>query len=197
MSLFVFKIITLVVRTLAKPMIAWVTHYKKLALMNQESEINKFWRNRLINLGNRVDYFNIYINRRILGLKFEHHKKLSNDKALERGAEFFSELLVYSILISLPVIEYIRQSKINKETEFIREKGLRRMNNDMNEIHKQNEKVNDSVDEILKVLKEIEEETKDFKKNVDENKDSNKQGINTSEDETNITDNIDTLNLFL
>ena len=117
MSLFVFKIITLVVRTLAKPMIAWVTHYKKIALLQSNSDINTFWRNRLINLGNRVDQFNVYINRKIVGLKQENYKKLSDEKALERGAEFFSEVLVYSILISLPVIEYVRQTKLNKKNE--------------------------------------------------------------------------------
>jgi hypothetical protein len=196
MSLFVFKIITLVVRTLAKPMIAWVTHYKKIALMNKESEINKFWRNRLINIGNRVDHFNAYINKRILGLKYEHHKKLSDEKALERGAEFFSEFLVYSILISLPVIEYLRQNKINKENEFIKEKGLRRMNNDMIEIHNQNQKVNSTIEEILKIVKEIEEDTKDYKKIVHEAKPTEIKDLKTNEE----TDNIETLegeNLFL
>ena len=162
MSLFVFKIITLVVRTLAKPMIAWVTHYKKLALLQSKSDINLFWKNRLVNLGNKVDHFNSYINRKIFRLKPEPFKKLSDEKALERGAEFFSEVLIYSILISLPVIEYLRQTKSNAEIEFIREKGLRRMRNDIEQMLTDNIKVSKTIDNILKQVEEIEYELNHF-----------------------------------
>lgn len=158
MSLFVFKIITLVVRTLAKPMIAWVTHYKKIALMQSKSDINLFWKNRLVNLGNRVDHFNTFINRKIFRLKPEPFKKLSDEKALERGAEFFSEVLIYSILISLPVIEYIRQSKTNAEVEFIREKGLRRIRNDIEQIYTENDHVSKTITNIKTFVKELEDE---------------------------------------
>ena len=70
------------------------------------------------------------------------------------------------------------------------------MNNDMIEIHNQNQKVNSTIEEILKIVKEIEEDTKDYKKVVHEAKPTEIKDLKTNEE----TDNIETLegeNLFL
>ena len=169
MSIFVIKIITLVVRTLAKPMIAWVTHYKKIALLQSESDINTFWKNRLINIGQNVDYYNVLLNRKMFRLKSEPIKKLPADKALERGAEFFSEVLVYSILISLPIIEFLRQNKTNKKKEYIKEQGLRRLKNDLENISEINKNVFDKVMEISTIVNQVDKEmneTKVIKENL-------------------------------
>ena len=67
-------------------------------------------------------------------------------------------MLIYSILISLPVIEYIRQSKTNAEVEFIREKGLRRIRNDIEQIYTENDHVSKTITNIKTFVKELEDE---------------------------------------
>ena len=121
MAILVFKFVTLIVRTIAKPLISWVTYYKRLKLQEQNPKL-AFIKNKVVWVGQVVNYYNIKINRKLFRLSTtEPIKPLSEEKAIEKGAEFLSEFLVYSILISLPVIEWLRQNKITKENEFSKE----------------------------------------------------------------------------
>jgi optic atrophy 3 protein len=155
MAIFVFKVVTLIVRTVAKPLIQWVTYYNKLKLQEQRSNL-AFIKDRIIWTGQVVNYYNVKINRQLFRLsKTEPIKPLSEDKAIEKGAEFLSEFLVYSILITLPIYEYLRQNKINKQTEYLKEQEIRRMKNDINALTAQNQNLIENINELKSLLIEL------------------------------------------
>lgn len=155
MAIFVFKVMTLVVRTAAKPIIQWVTYYNKLKLQEQNTKL-KLLKDSILWIGQAYNYYNIRLNRIIFGLsRTEVIKPLSNEKAIEKGAEFLSEFLIYSILIVLPVLEYIRSNNASKEIEFLREKEVSRMQNDIDKLEKENEKLRERLQNIGKILDEI------------------------------------------
>lgn len=155
MAIFVFKIMTLIVRTAAKPIIQWVTYHNKLKLQDQNTNM-KYVKDYIIWTGQAFNYYNIKINRKLFGLsKTEVIKPLSNEKAIEKGAEFLSEFLIYSILIILPVIEYLRSNKASKEVEFLRQQEIRRMKNDIDALEKQNENLRNRINEMSNIFAEV------------------------------------------
>jgi len=155
MAILLFKVVTLVVRTIAKPIISWVTYYNRMKLQEKNSNL-KFIKDDIVWIGQIVNYYNIKINRKLFRLSStEPIKSLSEEKAVEKGAEFLSELLVYSILITLPVIEWYRQSKINKEAEYLKEQEIRRMKNDIFALTHENSDLIQKIDEIKQLMKQI------------------------------------------
>jgi hypothetical protein len=155
MAIFIFKILALVIRTVAKPLITWATYYNRLKLQEPDFKY-KIVRDYTIWFGQMTNYYNTKFNRRFFKLPAtDPIKKLTDDKAIEKGAEFLSEFFIYSILISLPVLEWWRQSKINKIKEEMKEIGLKRMRIDAELLMKENEEYKKELKQIKKVLIEI------------------------------------------
>jgi hypothetical protein len=73
-------------------------------------------RRMFIFLGNLYHKYDSAINRRFLriGSNFAH-KPLSDELALEKGIEFFYEILFYCIVIGLPLYEIWRASEESAE----------------------------------------------------------------------------------
>ena len=133
MAVFVFKILSIAIRTLARPLINWVTYYNRLKVQESKHKFGIFMKNKLILLGQTIHYYNMKINRKIFGLTKETGtiKPLTSDKALERGAEVISEVIVYSILLTIPIYEMIKSYKSNKEKEKKKKEYLIKMQDDL------------------------------------------------------------------
>jgi hypothetical protein len=155
MAIFVFKIVALVVRTIAKPLISWATYYNRMKLQEPSFKYH-YLRSKIIWVGQMTNFYNTKINRKLFRLSStDPIKKLTEDKAIEKGAEFISEVLIYTILISLPILEWTRQSKINKIKEQVKEQGIRRMKNDIIFISKENSRLREDLKEIKSLLIEL------------------------------------------
>ncbi len=155
MAIFIFKIIAVVVRTVAKPLISWATYYNRLKL--QESNSKYMYLKKYINwLGQMTNYYNTKLNRKVFNLsKTDPIKKLSEDKAIEKGAEFTSEVLIYSILLTIPILEWWRQSKINSIKEEMKDTGIKRLRIDAECLHQQNKKLKKELKEIKDIITEL------------------------------------------
>jgi hypothetical protein len=155
MAIFIFKIVALLVRTAAKPMISWASHYKKIKL--QQAEYKDHWiRHQIASIGQFVNYYNTKINRRLFRLSINDPiKLLSEEKAIEKGSEFISELLIYTILISLPLMEWFRQSRTTKIKELVKEQGIRRIKNDLERILCENKELKNELNELKLVLTQL------------------------------------------
>ena len=125
MSVFLLKALTLMVKTLARPLINWVSYYNRLRIQESNKTHVIFIRNKLITLGNTFHYYNTAFNRKIFKLSDKQPiKPLADDKALERGAELISETVVYSILLIIPTLEMIRSYKNSKKKEEEKKQNL-------------------------------------------------------------------------
>ncbi len=155
MAILVFKFFTLVVRTIAKPLISWLTYYNKLKMQEQNAKFT-FIKNIIINIGQNANYYNVKINRKLFRMSSnEPIKPLPVDKAIEKGAEFLSEFIVYSILISLPVLEWYRQSLLSKEVERQKEQEVKKIQSDIKALSGQNTLLKDKLSELKFLMSEI------------------------------------------
>jgi hypothetical protein len=118
MSVLLFKILSIAVKTLARPLINWLSYYNRLRVQESNHRIMVFLRLRLVWIGQKFNYYNVLINRKIFGLvKEEEIKPLTDEKALERGAELLSEMIVYSIILGIPIYEMIKSQKSSAAKE--------------------------------------------------------------------------------
>jgi hypothetical protein len=136
MAVFVFKILSIAIRTLARPLINWVSYYNRIKLQESPNKFATFLRNRMIKLGNTTNYYNILINRKIFGMTKETSaiKSLTDDKALERGAELISEIIVYTILLTIPICEMIKSYKSNQLKEKKKKEFIAKMQTDVDDL---------------------------------------------------------------
>ena len=158
MTSFSVKVFTLVIRTLAKPLVSFVSHYKKVSLDKNPSRFNKFMKITLTKIGQDIHYYNTRINNKLFKLSKDSEVKPLNEKqALEKGAEVFSEFIVYSILIILPTMELIRQYKSSQAKERKKEMVIEKMREKINSLKEENEKLKLDLTSIKKSLNNISE----------------------------------------
>jgi len=157
MAVFVFKIISIAIRTLARPLINWVSYYNRIKVQESKNKSGVLIRNRLVWLGQTINYYNILLNRRIFGLTKDTGtiKALTQDKALERGAELISEIIVYSILLTIPIYEMIKSYKSTVEKERKKKEAIVNMQTDIDcliEVNLQNRTNIECLSERLRVV---------------------------------------------
>lgn len=112
MSSLIQKGFNIFIRTMAKPVVKWILDHKKTDILGNV-KIGKIGK-VLVYIGQKHNIITTKINRKIMGLSnISEIKHLTEEKALEKGTEFCSELIVYSILIFVPIIEWKKQAKIS------------------------------------------------------------------------------------
>jgi hypothetical protein len=118
-------------------------------LESSNSKITKLIRRKLIWTGQQVHYYNTSVNRRIFRLDSKDPiKALPEEKALEKGAEFFSEIIIYSILISFPLYEWYKTRVETKEKEQRKKFRIKKMENDIVALNKQLAELKQQLNEI-------------------------------------------------
>ncbi len=154
MAIFIFKILAVVIRTAAKPLISWATYYNRLKL--QENSKNNYIKEKIIWIGQMTNYYNTRINRKLFRLSpYDPIKMLTDEKAIEKGSEFISEILIYTILLSIPILEWWRQSKINEIKTEIMANGIKRMRIDIELILENNRRMRKEVEELKELLENV------------------------------------------
>jgi hypothetical protein len=136
MAVFAFKILSIAIKTLARPLINWITYYNRISLQESKKPVAKFIKKFLESLGQNVNYYNILLNRKIFGITKETSqiKSLTAEKALEKGAETVSEIVVYTILLSVPIYEMMKSYKTNKQKEQKKKDELVKLQNEIDEL---------------------------------------------------------------
>ena len=174
MAVLLFKLFTLIVRTMARPLISWVTYYNRVRLQSSKGRVSNWIKVNLVILGQKVNYYNTTINRKLFKLPSkEAIRPLTEDKALERGAEFISEFIVYSILLLLPIYELVKLGKASNEKEYSKEMRMCEMRNDLNHLVVENEEIINELREIKEnvlILREQIKSRKNIKNSTDNDK---------------------------
>ena len=164
MAVLLFKLFTLVCRTMARPLISWVTYYNRVKLQSSNGRIQNKIKVKLVKLGQNVNYYNTIINRKLFKLPTKDPiRPLTEEKALERGAEFVSEFIVYAILITLPIYELIKLNKASTEKENEKENKMRKMRNELNHLVVENESIMNELDEIKSSVMKLRDQIREQK----------------------------------
>ena len=110
------KVFSLVVRAFSRPLINYTKRYHA---SNRDNTF-KFIRVFFIRLGNYYNKVETKINKKFLKIEITDDvfiKPLSDDVAIDKGVEFFYEVIFYSIILTLPLYEmYIQQVSNDKKT---------------------------------------------------------------------------------
>ena len=97
-----FKVVSLLIRLFTRPF----SNYLKNSLRHRNDH-HPIIRNGILRLGQFYHVINIKIQRKIMNMTGAdtYIKPLSDDKALESGAEFIGEILAYGTLLTWGVFE--------------------------------------------------------------------------------------------
>lgn len=109
------KVFSLIVRAFSRPLINYTKRYHA----SNKDNTFKFIRTFFIRLGNYYNKMETKINKKFLKIEITDDvfiKPLSDDVAIDKGVEFFYEVIFYSIVLSLPLYEmYIQQVSNEKK----------------------------------------------------------------------------------
>lgn len=175
MSILLFKALNHIIRTLARPIINRFTTYKKKYL--KENKLKKGPVLVLIRfftcLGQFTNRTNNKINKKIFNIKsIDVNSLLPEDKALEKGIETFSEIIIYIILLSIPIYEFKRVNDLNYNKELEKKTLLKNMHHDVIQINNRNEviltELNKKIEDLrvkIEFLNRINQENNDYIQN--------------------------------
>lgn len=103
MMLPLFKVFSMIIRVFSRPV---VNHIKSIHKSNFKNVtgVSRYF----VILGNKYHRMEVAINKRLMNVKTDTDmfvKPLSPEIALEKGIEFFYEIVIYSLVIGLSVFE--------------------------------------------------------------------------------------------
>ena len=114
-----YKLFAVTARLFTKPLVTIFKKKHKLGKRVKNSNMEKLF----IFLGNREYKLDVWFNRRLLNIEEDADmfmKPLNEEVALEKGIEFFYEILIYSILILITAVELLKYSR-DQELKKIKE----------------------------------------------------------------------------
>lgn len=140
------KLFSLVVKVFSKPLI----NYTRKIHSTRKGEHSGGIRSFFLFLGNRYHKFETYVNRKFLNLSSGDEffvKPLNDEVAIDKGIEFFYELIFYLIIIALPIYE---------------------MNKSHTESAEKSKKLNDRIGNIENQIVEVSKNYKEKVKRIEE-----------------------------
>lgn len=160
MNVIFVKVFFILIKTTAKPIISFLTYYNKTVLKESKKPFHEFIREKFINVGQSHNYYYTKFNRKFLRLKTNDPiKLLSKDKAMDKGIEVVSEAILYFILITIPLYEYIKSLEYKKEQSIINSNRLLRIKSSLKDLDNSNKYVeNVMFDEVRMKLEKFDKE---------------------------------------
>lgn len=160
-----FKVLTLLIKVFSRPAV----NYTKKIQMNHITDEKKRSREFFIYLGNRFHVIESRINRKLLNISDVSDlkiKKLNSEAALEKGIDYFYEILFYLVLLTVPLIEFAKtqrenEKKVNEINEKIRhlEKNIE---NTKGALQNQSQRIKGQMKEIKKIVEGFSEQANEF-----------------------------------
>lgn len=104
-----YKVAALVLKVFSKPFIEYT---KKVHLKGNAQSKSPRMRTFFTDLGNKFNYYEQLINKKFLKIDSAYaYKPLNEELAIEKGINFFYEILFYVIILAIPMYEMNRGSK--------------------------------------------------------------------------------------
>lgn len=109
----IFKVVSLVIRLFTKPFSSYLKQSLKLGNVK-----NTYLQTFIIYLGQKYHVINIRITRRLSNVGGDFYiKPLTEEKALDSGADFIGEIIAYGTLFFWGIYEVNKLSKDTKKKE--------------------------------------------------------------------------------
>ena len=159
-----FKVFSLVIRAFSRPLIAYTKRYQS----SNKQNVGKFLRVFFIRMGNFYNVMETKINKKFLKISVADDifiKPLSDDVALDRGVEFFYEVIFYSIILALPLYEMYTTQVSNQQKADALNQRLTTLDQQIHGLHEKEAQQQSSLqiqlDELEKIIVKNDKTTSD------------------------------------
>lgn len=142
-------------------------NYTKKIHMDRKGHSNVWIRRFFIFLGNKYHVFETKINRKFLNISSDFAfriKPLSDEDAITKGVEFFYEVILYVILITIPLYEMNRNQNEAKEKSKIISDKLQSLEDGIEKIKNE---IKDESDNLGQKLSNFNVFVKNFEKSIE------------------------------
>lgn len=164
MTSIIQKSFNIFVRTCAKPIIEWVVKNKKDEIVGNSGY--GYLGKTLSFIGQKTNFYSMKFNRKVFKISnFTEIKPLSNEKALEKGTEIVTEILIYSILIVLPILEWRRQTKANLKKEIKEKEEMDKLYEKVFSLRREEKILEIKLSELREKMKTIDVQYKKYMSN--------------------------------
>ena len=160
-----FKVFSLLIKIFSRPLV----NYSKKIHMDRKQHSHRYLRLFFITLGNKYHIYETKINRKFLNIDSDtanfRIKNLNDNDALNKGVEFFYEIILYSILIFLPLYEMNKSSNESKEKAVAQNKKMGDIETNLDNLKTKITEESSKITEKLGSFKQYAEEiSKDIEK---------------------------------
>lgn len=160
-----FKVLTLLIKVFSRPAVNYTKKFQMVHITDEKKRSREFF----IYLGNRFHIIESKINRKLLNISDVSDlkiKKLNNEAALEKGIDYFYEILFYVVLLTVPLIEFAKtQRESEKKTNEINEKIVKlekNIENTKETLGNQSKRVKGQMKEMKKIVEDFRDQASEF-----------------------------------
>ncbi|CAB5195617.1 unnamed protein product [Rhizophagus irregularis] len=146
------KLASLLVRTISKPIANSIKNYSKS---------HPAFRQICINVAQATRRFEIKLDMNLLGQKTEKIRPLNDAKAVEMGANFLGEAIIFGVASSLIIWEQARSYKSSKDRQHQLDDKIEMLKD---EISKLKESEDQMMNQIVKLKNDYEKLNNDYEK---------------------------------
>lgn len=176
------KILTVIFKVFSKPLINYTK--KHHVARNKEQKHPTLSKRFFVWFGNHVNVFESKVNRKFLNISSDipfKIKTLKEDDALEKGLEYFYELIFYAFLITLPLHEMYKANKEGKVKSEELSKRLKQIEQNIKETKhyfvEESHSLNGKIGEIQSKINEKDKSLLDLVNLHQENRKKNDEEI--------------------
>ncbi|KAM3132647.1 hypothetical protein pb186bvf_015192 [Paramecium bursaria] len=126
----------------------------------------RMFRYSFIRLGNQYNYIEVFVNRKLMGVQDVFYKPLPDEQAIQKGADFFSELFIYTCLLGIPLYEIYRSTRdANKKSQLLQDR-LQNIENKIQEAKTIHKRMTTNLDDIVVMNKALSDQLSNIQNQV-------------------------------
>ena len=152
-----YKLFVVSGRLFAKPIVNLIKKRHKSNTDLSKSLQGSFF----IRMGKLEHKTDLWMNRKILSIRGDDDlfvKPLNNEVALEKGVEFFYEILIYGVILGLTLYELNRTSNASKETKLKLDNKVQQLEDNVDKLLKHNDELTRELQSYIEGQRRLETE---------------------------------------
>ena len=152
-----YKLFVVSGRLFAKPIVNLIKKRHKFNTDLSKSLQGSFF----IRMGKLEQKMDLWMNRKILSIRGDDDlfvKPLNDEVALEKGVEFFYEILIYGVILGLTLYELNRTSNASKETKLKLDSKMQQLEENVDKLLRHNDELTKELHSYLEGQKRLETE---------------------------------------
>lgn len=149
-----YKLFAVTARLFTKPLLNIIKKRHKSNAAIKDTWLERFF----VWVGNKEYRIDLWLNRKLLSIDDDNDmfiKPLAREAAIERGIEFFYEVVVYGLLILITILELLKVQRDNDEKSKKSAENIKRLENNHSRAVQD---LQDQIDSVRQLLAEMQKQ---------------------------------------